>query len=67
MAKNWDHAAGVVWPVLTDAAKNRKVITYGTIAPLIGTNPLNVGRALGPIQDFCLEDRLPKSFWPMKS
>ena len=59
MAKNWDYAAGIVWPVLTERAAGRKTITYQEIAPTIGTNPLSVGRALGPIQDYCLEARLP--------
>ena len=53
------HAAGIVWPMLTNAAKNKTTTTYGEIAPKIPTNPLSVGRALGPIQDFCLENRLP--------
>jgi putative restriction endonuclease len=59
MAKNWDHAAGVVWAILTHRARRRQTTTYGEIAPAIDTNPLNVGRALGPIQDYCLETRLP--------
>jgi putative restriction endonuclease len=57
--RNWQHAAGVLWPVITKSAGARETLTYGQLAPLIGTNPLNVGRALGPIQDFCLEMRLP--------
>lgn len=57
--KNWYHAAGIVWPLLVDAAKRRGTLTYTYIAPKIDTNPLSVGRALGPIQDFCLANRLP--------
>lgn len=57
--KNWFHAAGIVWPMLTDAAARGNTITYGNIAPHIQTNPLSVGRALGPIQDYCLENHLP--------
>jgi putative restriction endonuclease len=56
---NWEYAAGKVWPVLTDAARESRLVTYGDIAPTIPTNPLSVGRALGPIQSFCLENRLP--------
>jgi putative restriction endonuclease len=59
MSKNWEHAAGVLWPVLVDAAKNKKNPTYSDIAPLINTNPLNVGRALGPILFHCMDYKLP--------
>jgi len=57
--KNWLHAAGIIWSRLTEAAQQRKTIFYGDISPLISTVPLNVGRALGPIQDYCLETRRP--------
>lgn len=57
--KNWYHAAGAVWPVLASAAARRSTITYEQVAPVIPTNPLSVGRALGPIQDYCLANRLP--------
>lgn len=57
--KNWFHAAKIVWPLLTAAAERGETITYGEIAPQIPTNPLSVGRALGPIQDYCLHNHLP--------
>lgn len=57
--KNWQYAAGVLWPIITAAAKHRATLTYGELAPHIDTNPLSVGFALGPIQDYCLERRLP--------
>ena len=44
---------------MTKKAKQRSTITYGKIAPAIKTNPRNVRHALGRIQDFCLETRLP--------
>ena len=56
---NWEHAAGIVWPLLTKAARAKRTITYGRIAPTIPTIPVSVGKALGPIQDYCLENRLP--------
>lgn len=56
---NWEYAAGKVWPELAQAARQKKTVTYGTIALLIGTIPLSVGRALEPIQTYCLENRLP--------
>jgi len=57
--KNWYHAAGKIWPVLVNAAAQCSTITYEQVAPFIPTNPLSVGRALGPIQDYCLVNRLP--------
>jgi putative restriction endonuclease len=57
--KNWFHAAGIVWPLLTAAAARGTTVTYGDIAPHIQTNALSVGRALGPIQDYCLQSQLP--------
>lgn len=58
-SKNWFYAAKIVWPLLTEAAAQGKTLTYGEIAPKIQTNPLSVGRALGPIQDYCLQNHLP--------
>lgn len=57
--RNWDQAAAVIWPALTDAAAARRMLTYGKLAPLISTNPLSVRRALGPVQTYCLESNLP--------
>jgi putative restriction endonuclease len=57
--KNWDQAAGAIWPALTSAAAERNLLKYGEIAPLIPTNPLSVGRALGPIQSYCLDANIP--------
>ena len=57
--KSWLHAAGKIWPKLTQAAERHEFLHYGDLAPLIPTNPLNVGRALGPIQTYCLDRGLP--------
>jgi len=57
--KNWRVAAALVWPVLATAAKHHAKVTYGDLAPLIPTSPRAVGRALNPIQDFCLDHGLP--------
>ena len=57
--KNWDQAAYVIWPELTRAAEKHPTLTYGELAPLIPTNPLSVGLALGPIQAYCMEQKLP--------
>jgi putative restriction endonuclease len=59
MERNWQHAAGVLWPVLTGRAERREPVTYTELAPLIDTNPLSVRLTLSPIQDYCLDMRLP--------
>ncbi|HEX4407393.1 MAG TPA: HNH endonuclease [Xanthobacteraceae bacterium] len=59
MGKNWNYAARIVWDILVRQARQRATITYGEIAPVIKTNPRSVGRALGPIQDFCMVSGLP--------
>lgn len=59
MAKNWENAANVLWPELVKAAKNKKLLYYNELAPLIKTNSLSVGRGLDPIQNYCLEAKLP--------
>lgn len=58
-ARSWDYAAGQLWSVLTCAAQQRKLLTYGEVAPIIETNPLSVRYALGPIQDYCMGAGLP--------
>jgi putative restriction endonuclease len=59
MPKNWYYAAGQVWPLLVNSSQHRETIPYKQVAQAIGTNPLSVGNALGPIQDYCLENHLP--------
>ncbi len=59
MAKNWEYAAGILWPVLVRAAKRKDKPSYSDLAPIIGTNPLSVGKALEPIQAYCMEYKLP--------
>jgi putative restriction endonuclease len=59
VAKNWDHAAGIVWSLLTKSAAKHRILSYADVAPAISTNPLSVRLALAPIQDHCLENGLP--------
>ncbi|MBV5321955.1 MAG: HNH endonuclease [Sulfuricurvum sp.] len=59
MAKNWEYTAGIIWPFLVRAAINRDKLTYSDLAPIIKTNPLSVGKALEPIQDYCIDYKLP--------
>ncbi|MCF1504669.1 HNH endonuclease [Afifella sp. H1R] len=57
--KNWFHAAKIIWQPLVEAATSRSLLHYEDLAPLIPTNNLNVGRALGPVQTFCMETARP--------
>ncbi|WP_237717423.1 HNH endonuclease [Stutzerimonas stutzeri] len=57
--KNWLHAAGVLWPILVEAAQKRTLTTYGELAPLLSTNPLSMRYALEPIQNYCMEADIP--------
>jgi putative restriction endonuclease len=60
MAKrNWYQAAATLWPVLTNLARERRTAPYSELSPLVETNPLSMGLALGPIMFYCLENRLP--------
>lgn len=59
MAKNWEYAAGVLWPVLANAATKRNKLIYSDLASIINTNPLSVGKALEPIQAYCIDYKLP--------
>lgn len=57
--KNWYYAAGQIWSELTRAAAVGSTPFYEDLASVIGTNPLSVRYALGPIQHFCLAEKLP--------
>lgn len=56
--KNWVHAAGIAWPLLVEAGRQRTTLTYTNVAEVIHTNPLSVRYALDHIQNYCLENRL---------
>lgn len=53
-SKNWLQAAGIVWSLLTKAARLGSTLNYEDVAPHIATNPLSVAFALGPIQSYCM-------------
>lgn len=59
MPKNWDAAAGRVWPLLVGAAAAKHPLTYTDLTKAADTTPRNVGLALGPIQAFCQRAELP--------
>lgn len=53
----WAHRA---WPILTEAAKQRRTMTYGELAERMNMGgPRPVRRALGPIQNLCIEKNWP--------
>lgn len=54
------HRAGIVWTALTTAASAEDPsVTYTDLAGLLGTAPLAVRYALGPIQRYCIAEGLP--------
>ena len=59
MPKNWEYAAGVLWPHLIAAAAEKRTLLYSELAPYIATNPRNVDKALGPIFYYCKGNNLP--------
>lgn len=56
--RNWTHAARIAWPILVDFGSRRETVTYEQLSVPLNTNPLSVGKALGVIQSYCLENRL---------
>lgn len=59
MPINWEDRTRMLWPILTELARLGEKRTYGKLAPCINTNALSVGGALDPIQNYCLDNRLP--------
>ena len=59
MPKDWEQAAGIVWPVLVQAAQARETVFYSELALRIPTNPLSVRNALEPILSHCQRCDLP--------
>jgi hypothetical protein len=57
--RDWNDAAGRIWPHLTTAAKHRETVTYGDLAAVVDTNAQSVGRALDPIKQYCERQKLP--------
>lgn len=56
---NQTDRARLAWKVLSTVAKKRQTITYGELGAEIGVHHRAVRYVLGPIQDYCLEARLP--------
>lgn len=51
--------AAQIWAVLAYAAINRQIITYKTLAKLVGMPTAALGGMLDPIQTFCQKKKLP--------
>jgi len=51
--------AANAWNEVTRCAAERRTIEYGELADVIGCRPIQVGRVLSPIQDFCIDHVLP--------
>lgn len=62
MAKKVDHRqrAGQLWPYLIEAASRREELTYRMAAEKIGIHWRPIRFVLGPIQQYCLEEGLPR-------
>jgi putative restriction endonuclease len=56
---NHEQRAARAWPILTAAAKDQKTISYGDLADAISIHPRPLRYVLGPIQDYCLTQKLP--------
>lgn len=48
-----------LWSVLALAAKNRQVLTYDLVGRACGVPAAALGDYLKPIQQYCIENRLP--------
>ena len=51
--------ARLAWQVLAEVARARQTISYGGLGQRIGVHHRAIRYVLGPIQDYCLESRLP--------
>lgn len=56
---NQTERARLAWQVLIEVAKDRGTITYSGLGARIGVHHRAIRYVLGPIQDYCIESRLP--------
>jgi putative restriction endonuclease len=56
---NQTERAQLAWQALIEVARNRRTVTYGELGARIGIHHRAIRYVLGPIQDYCLESRLP--------
>lgn len=56
---NQTERAQLAWQALVEVARNRRTVTYLELGVRIGVHHRAIRFVLGPIQDYCLESRLP--------
>lgn len=56
---NQTERARLAWMALVQVARTRQTTTYGALGAAIGVHHRAIRYVLGPIQDYCLEARLP--------
>jgi len=57
---NHEARAARAWPILIELAKRRATVGYAELGQLIGgVHQRAIGWTLGPIQNFCLSEKLP--------
>lgn len=54
-----EQRAQQLWSVLALAATNRQVLTYDIVSKLTGVIRPSIGDFLRPIQQYCIENKLP--------
>lgn len=54
-----EQRAQQLWSVLVLAAKNRQILTYDLVGKACGVPAAALGDYLKPIQQYCIENRLP--------
>ncbi|MDR6434329.1 HNH endonuclease [Brucella pseudogrignonensis] len=55
-----EQRSGLLWPILVSAANNRQPLTYSDAARQLGIHWRPMRYALGPIQNYCLAEGLPR-------
>jgi hypothetical protein len=48
-----------VWSVLVEAARNQRILSYSTLADLVGLPQYGLAPILGAIQAYCQRNKLP--------
>lgn len=48
-----------LWPLLAFLATHRQTITYGVVSQIVGVPAVALGQSRGPIQNYCLKNKLP--------
>lgn len=54
-----EERAQQMWGILVLAARNRQILTYDLLAKATGMMTPDIGDILRPIQQYCIENKLP--------